>query len=315
MLDYWPRSTCVQSRRVTTSGTFVTEGMKKSLNFFGVLIVTISTVWRRQFAGVDEIIFASDSRLSAGYRWDCAQKIFPIEGPNFCISFAGHADFAFPCIFQFQCMVKNYPRFSTGAAPISVATKDFLAIVNQLHGLVDDRILAQFHETEFLLAGYDFQSGEMYGKSIRYDKESNMYKRFDLGGLKSGQVEATVGFAGDGYQEFFCDLGNRIAKQKTELNYQPLETLNDIISRQSKDSTIGGNPQIVKVYRHRNFLPYAVRQNPGSDVTLFGRPLLEYERTLYPIVSMDKVGKDDFVHYPMGASTRKQTQPGNFYDE
>ncbi len=274
--------------------------------------MTISTVWQRKFAGVDEIIFASDSRLSAGYRWDCAQKIFPIEGPNFCISFAGHADFAFPCIFQFQCMVKNYPRFATGAAPIAVAAKDFLAIVNQLHELVDDRMLAQFHQTEFLLAGYDFFTGEMYGKSIRYDEETNIYKRFDLGGIKSGEVQATVGFAGDGYHEFFKGLGTKIAAQKTELNYQPLETLNDVILQQDKYSTIGGNPQIVKVYRHRNFLPYAVRQNENAEVTLFGRPLLQYERTLYPVVSMDKVGKNDFVHYPMGATSRKQTQPNSF---
>ncbi|WP_235575789.1 hypothetical protein, partial [Roseovarius tolerans] len=217
-----------------------------------------------------------------------------------------------PCIFQFQCMVKNYPRFSTGAAPISVAAKDFLAIVNQLHGLVDDRKLAQFHQTEFLLAGYDFATGEMYGKSIRYDEESNLYKRFDLGGIKSGQVQSTVGFAGDCYHDFFEGLGKKIALQKTELNYQPLETLNEIISRQAIGSTIGGNPQIVKVYRHRNFLPYAVRQNGKADVTLFGRPLLEYERTLYPIVTLDRVNKEDFVHYPMGASPRKHTKPNDF---
>ena len=274
--------------------------------------MTISIVWQRKFAGVDEIIFASDSRLSAGYRWDCAQKIFPIEGPNFCISFAGNADFAFPCIFQFQCMVKNYPRFSTGAAPISTFAKDFIAIVNQLHQLVDDKLIAQFHGTEFLLAGYDFSTGNFYGRSIKFDENSGKYKNFTLGGIRSGEVEATIGFAGDARQEFFKDLGIKIDQQRTELNYQPLEALSQLILKQDRSSPIGGNPQVVKVYRHRNYLPCAVRRSDISEITLFGRPLLQYEKTLYPVISLDKFGEDDFFHYPMGVSNRKQTQPRSF---
>lgn len=271
--------------------------------------MTISLVWQRKFAGIDEILFASDSRLSAGYRWDCAQKIFPIDGPNFCISFAGSTDFAFPCIFHFQRMVRNYPRFSDGAAPISVFSKDFVAIVNQLRTLVDDKLLAQFHMTEFLLAGYDFVTGEFYGRSIRYDTKSDGYKAFTLGGIRSGGVEATVGFAGDKKAEYFKGLGIILDKQRTELNYQPLEALSEILGNQDQSSPIGGSPQVVKVYRHRNYLPYAVKKNSSDPISLFGRPLLGYEQTLYPVMALDKFGSEDFIYYPIGANNRKLTPP------
>lgn len=261
--------------------------------------MTISLCWRRKFQGVDEIVFASDSRLSAGYRWDCAQKIFPIEGPNFCISFAGDADFGFPVLFQFQCMVRNYRRFASGAAPISEMTKGFLAIVNQMAALVDDRMLAQFTRTSFLVGGYHFDSGRIYQQIVRYNKTTERYEREEFGGIRSGGKGFSVGFIGDERATYFKILGKLIHEQKTELNFQPLEALSVLLRSQDRKSAIGGSPQIVKVYRHRNFLPYAVRMAAKDDkVTLFGRPLLSYERTFYPVITLDRFGQPDFVHYP-----------------
>ncbi|CAN5588176.1 hypothetical protein BH10PSE14_BH10PSE14_33700 [soil metagenome] len=272
--------------------------------------MTISLCWRRKFQGVDEIVFASDSRLSAGYRWDCAQKIFPIEGPNFCISFAGDSDFGFPVIFQFQCMVRNYRRYANGAAPISEMTKDFLAIVNQMASLVDDRVLAQFTKTSFLIGGYHFDSGAIYQRIVRYNNITAKYERDNFGGLQSGGKGFRVGFIGDEYAAYFKILGNLINKQQTELNFQPLEALSILLRSQDRNSAIGGSPQVVKVYRHRNYLPYAIRTASTDDgVTLFGRPLLSYERTFYPVIALDRFGEADFVHYPDMRKSRTLQPP------
>lgn len=274
--------------------------------------MTISISWQRKFLGVNEIIFASDSRLSAGYRWDCAQKIFPIDGPNFCISFAGNADFAFPCIFQFQIMVKNYPKFADGAGRIQVLAKDFNAIVNQLFEIVDDQMIAQFSNTQFLFSGFDFETGESYQKIIQYNLEKDSYVRENFSGIQSGGVNAAIGFAGDFRELFFQKLGKIIATQKTELDYQPLQVLNEIIMEQDLLSSVGGKPQIVKVYKHRNYLPYAVKDNLESeDIYLFGRPLLTYEKTLYPIAALDRIGHQDFIHYPVSTPNRILTGPPN----
>lgn len=271
--------------------------------------MTISLCWRRKFQGVDEIVFASDSRLSAGYRWDCAQKIFPIEGPNFCISFAGDADFGFPVLFQFQCMVRNYQRFANGAAPISEVTKDFLAIANQMASLVDDRKLAQFTKTSFLIGGYNFDTGDAYQRIIRYSRTTGQYEREEFGGLRSGGKGFKVGFIGDERAAYLKILGTLIHEQQTELNFQPLEALSCLLKSQDRNSSIGGSPQVVKVYRHRNYLPYAVKDTTTDEkVSLFGRPLLAYERTFYPVLSLDRFGEHDFVVYP-GRPKSRTLQP------
>nr|WP_298682331.1 hypothetical protein [uncultured Dongia sp.] len=273
--------------------------------------MTISISWRRRFLGVDEILFASDSRLSAGYRWDCAQKIFPIDGPNFCISFAGDADFGFPCLFQFQCMVRNYRRFTTGAAPIGDMAKDFLAICNQMLTLVDDRKIAQFNRTQFIISGYDFDSGEAYQKIVRFNENIGKYQRYNFGGFSSNKNGFRVGFVGDKRNLFFEKLGRLMLARNTVLNYQPLEALAQILEGENIDSPIGGSPQVVKVYRHRNYLPYAIRKKytERDEITLFGRPLLKYERTFYPIVSLDRFGCDDFIEYPGGIKSRPVSPP------
>jgi len=60
---------------------------------------------------------------------------------------------------------------------------------------------------------------------------------------------------------------------------EPFEVLVEMI-RSKKYPTIGGPPQIIKIYRHSNYRPYGVYWPSKSSgaVTLYGRTLLDYER-------------------------------------
>ena len=40
--------------------------------------MTLVAAWIRQRSERDELIVASDSRLSFGARWDCCPKVFPL---------------------------------------------------------------------------------------------------------------------------------------------------------------------------------------------------------------------------------------------
>lgn len=263
--------------------------------------MTISVCWQRKFKGVDEIVFASDSRLSAGYRWDCAQKIFPIDGPNFCISFAGDADFAFPCIFQFKTLVKNYKRYNDGAAQIHLIANDFMSLCNHMLSAVDDRKIAQFNRTEFILAGYNFETGAPFQRILYCDRESGAYKFKNFRGIKTGNNGCLFGFAGDLREKYYRTLSGFFSKNVQYLDLEPIKALSQTIDDEGRDSSVGGFPQIVKVYKHRNYLPYAVKKNNGAAeiVSLYGRSLLPHERTLYPILDVSKIGQDDCIHYPM----------------
>lgn len=259
--------------------------------------MTISISWQRRLKNTDEIIFASDSRLSAGYRWDCAQKIFPIMGPNFCISFAGCADFAYPCLSQFQLHVRNYKKFNDGSSSIFDIFSGFLGICNQLLEIVSDDTIAQFKDTRFLFSGYDFQTGRSFQKIVLFNKSIRKFSERRFGGLRHNGRIFSVGFIGDKRDEYMREFLNALREDDSNLNYQPLIALNKIIESQDRFSPIGGSIQVVKVYKHRNFLPYAINNN-GRHY-LFGRPLMSHERTLYPIANLSQIGTPDFVSYPM----------------
>ena len=206
-------------------------------------------------------------------------------------------------------MVRNYQKFSDGAAPIATMTKDFLAIVNQLVGLVDDKLLANFTKTQFLVSGYDFASGEPFLKKIYFDAALGRYQRHPGGGLKVGNINAAVSFIGDEYEDYFNILARRLRSAGTEVNFQPVEALLEVVSKQGRHSSVGGSLQVVKVYRHRNYLPYAIRANGEAQISLFGRPLLEYEKTQYPILEINDGASSNVIEYADGNQAREQKGP------
>lgn len=272
--------------------------------------MTISICWRRQFRGIDEIVFASDSRLSAGYRWDCAQKIFPIDGPNFAVSFAGNSDFALPCIFHLQQAVKTYGRYTTGAARIGEISGDFVNIVNQLRSIVDDKIIAQFDQTNFLISGFDHHTGQPFQKRLSFNKKLELFNLYPVFGFRVGNTGFKIGFIGDLWSEYSTKLAEIVSERGTSIDYQPLEALWKLIQQQDRHSPIGGKPQILKVYKGRNYLPYAVRTSEeNNEVSLYGRPLLPHQISYYPLCSLDKIGDDQFIHYPINSPKRKHRPP------
>ncbi len=71
---------------------------------------------------------------------------------------------------------------------------------------------------------------------------------------------------------------------------EPLEVLRDMI-RDSGYDTVGGAPQVVKIYRHMNseFFGVTWRAQIGSPAaaTYGGRPLLDYEKAYFVMIDAD----------------------------
>ena len=69
-------------------------------------------------------------------------------------------------------------------------------------------------------------------------------------------------------------------KTPPPLNWEPSDILREMIVS-GAERTVGGPIQVVKVYSHLSVMPYAVfwPSRATGRVTLFGRPLLDYEKT------------------------------------
>lgn len=69
------------------------------------------------------------------------------------------------------------------------------------------------------------------------------------------------------------------------LDYEPFEVLRDII-KEEVSPFIGGPPQLLKIYEHMNCIPYGIYwpDVSSNQITLFGRQLLDYEKTRYIVM-------------------------------
>ena len=69
---------------------------------------------------------------------------------------------------------------------------------------------------------------------------------------------------------------------------EPFEILRDMI-RDDKYSSIGGPPQVMKVYCHMNSMPFCVYwpDRQSGKLSFLGRPLLGYESTEYLAIDPD----------------------------
>jgi hypothetical protein len=84
---------------------------------------------------------------------------------------------------------------------------------------------------------------------------------------------------------------------------EPFEVLRDII-RAQKFFSVGGPPQLVKVYEHMNTLPFAFYwpDKASGKVTALGRPLMDYEVASWPVLDPDEIvfrSNDTAIHTQM----------------
>jgi hypothetical protein len=70
------------------------------------------------------------------------------------------------------------------------------------------------------------------------------------------------------------------ASQKPKFNWEPLEVVRDMLRDPKHSETIGGAPQVVKVYQYMDSAPLAIYwpNKKAGSIHLNGRPILGYER-------------------------------------
>lgn len=79
------------------------------------------------------------------------------------------------------------------------------------------------------------------------------------------------------------------------LDYEPFEILRDII-KEEISPYIGGPPQLLKIYEHMNCVPYGVYwpDVTSDQISLFGRRLLDYEKTRYIVIDPNTLTTYEF---------------------
>lgn len=155
------------------------------------------------------------------------------------------------------------------------------------HFIGDHVDMAEHQLTRKLLARIKILSEEAGAGNSPYSLaiSSARYSLFELFDKRMRRLLRNDGCGPGKSAKKWRQIIEDVGRGELNLDYEPFEVLRDIIVN-GKFSSIGGPPQLVKVYEHMNCLPYGVYwpSRKSRQVTVLGRKLLPYEKTGYIVL-------------------------------
>jgi len=248
--------------------------------------MTLSIAWIRRVNETEELVFASDSRLRNGKAWDGCSKVFPFQRGDCALSFAGDTQFAYPMLHQAVNAVDMFLKARSRALDIGPLRGHLIRVFNDMEHWISDppkgKAAQDVPNISFIFGGYSWAQSD-FKIWIIYYKASTAKFTFHTPPHWHGNKISMIGDAIPEFKKRLYKLLKSRGKSKSEgFDYEPFEVLRDII-RDKVDSSIGGPPSLMKVYKHSNTMPYSVMwpDRVTGKETIFGRPLLDYEKPSY----------------------------------
>ena len=268
--------------------------------------MTIAIAWVRRIRDCEELVFVSDSRLSGdGRTFDGCPKILTLPRSDCAISFAGYTGHAFPMMLQLALAIDSFEPSKRGSLDIATvrthAIKVFDGMAQQIKSSTrinieqDTSPAATFLfggyswiNKEFQLWSFSFRAG---GKSfvadpsnwVAYSKEANRVIYRKSRRTRTDQYLGEIAFAGDQAElakQLLLDKLNQRAENQKPLDMEPFEVIRDMLRDPRHSETIGGSPQVVKVYQYMKTASLGVYwpDRATGSVHLQGRACLGYEQ-------------------------------------
>ena len=185
--------------------------------------------------------------------------------------------------------VANYPRASSRAMDLGAMRGHLIRVMNDMMTHIGDPPTGNYAPdvtATFILAGYSWLTTSFKIWTIYYDQ---MRQSFRYRSPTPWRNQKTFVFEGDSAKRarraLFLKLREAGKGPDHGLDMEPFAVIRDMCT-DDNEPHIGGPPQVLKVYRHMNTMPYAVpwKINGQERLTVLGRPLLDYERTYYLVL-------------------------------
>lgn len=195
--------------------------------------------------------------------------------------------------------IRLYPGSLGRSVDIADAKGHGLRVFEQMLGLIGDFPVGQTTltppvDTEFIFGGYSWRYKEFRIWVLHFDRDIGRYTFrpiHEWRGQDPGS-QKVVAFIGDKADEAKVRLRellhqrNRLTSGSLEM--EPFEVLRDMI-RSGEYPTIGGAPQLTKVYQHMSTQTFGVSwPDINGQICVKGRPALEYEKFAAPHVDPDR---------------------------
>ena len=256
--------------------------------------MTVAACWIRRVHNCEELVFISDSRLCGGHRWDECPKIMTMPREDCVLCFAGNTDYAYPMMMQVGYAMNELGKIRTRAMDISDLNGYVLKHINHLGQSVYN--MADPSEqigNEFLFGGYSWIEKKFKLWRYYYKHSDQSYQKDRRSYRIMHNVPGNIMVIGDQRETLKAEirrlLVERYGTQCTEytglgLDMEPFEAMCNLLKKAKPDDTIGGAPQMVKVYQYQNSRPVGIywphmTENAFENRTLLGRRMFDFEDT------------------------------------
>lgn len=256
--------------------------------------MTIAVSWIRRVGKTQELLVCTDSRLTGYGTWDCAPKLIALSRGDCALAFAGSTAYAYPILLQAVAIMKQHPRIESRAMDILELKSHLLRVLNSMVGQIVDLPVKENPPVSFLFSGWSWRSSSFVSWVLHFDPHLARFTYRPLRGWGGPNQDKYFSYIGDYFKDFSALLVDRL-RQKGKLDsgafdMEPFEAVRDLL-RNGTHPAIGGAPQLVKIYRHANATAHAVYwpDRDSEQVSLLGRPLLDYERVNFPVLDPDSL--------------------------
>lgn len=254
--------------------------------------MTIAVSWIRKVGRAQELLVCTDSRLTGYGTWDCAPKLIALSRGDCAIAFAGSTNYAYPILLQVVAIMKQHPRIANRSMDLLELKNHLLRVLNSMVALIVELPVKENPPVSFLFSGWSWRSSSFVSWVLHFDPQLARFTHRPLQGWSGPDQAKHLAFIGDHFGAFKDLLVERL-RQKEKLasgafDMEPFEAVRDLL-RRADLREIGGAPQLVKIYRHANATPHAIYwpDRESESISLLGRPLLDYERSYFPLLNPD----------------------------
>jgi len=265
--------------------------------------MTVALAWTRKLTEqTEELVFVADSRYRGGdQNFDVCPKILTLPRSDCAICFAGDTGHALPMILQVSEAIGSFDRARRRSQDIKPLKSHILKIIDNMSEDIVKSLKVPNNgdpkpAASFLFGGYSWINKAFELWEIFFQKSQGCFEerparwltylpshnKYGLWNSKTAQALGRFAFIGDQGNAAYLSLAERLlsAGNPPKLNWEPFEIVRDMLRADSHCETIGGAPQVVKVYQYMRTDPIAVfwPQKKDGFVTLKGRKCLGYER-------------------------------------
>lgn len=236
--------------------------------------MTLCVAWIRQVNDTEELVFATDSTLTGGEKWDHGVKLFELPRKDCLLSFAGSTARAYPLILNLVSSISFDAHLNSPSAGIEEVLKHISELFTDLiQKIVKEVDSDDIHElrggVHFIFGGWDWQRGLFRVWELFYSKEAEGFLFNEI--TNDDTKTRFYKFIGDAQQKNFSEQTQKrflqllIDEDKldSKLDMEPLKLLREI-ALDPAIREVGGSLQIAKVYKSSHTEFFGITW-PSSD--------------------------------------------------